>query len=81
MAAVSFIAVLVFDTVVSIIEIPKMLSCKLYKELAVFSVLLVLATAATIMKILSLNVPNPTSLIIWFFSPVSGIMKWLSESV
>jgi hypothetical protein len=80
MSAVYILAVAAFDTVLSITEIPKMLNDKMYRELAVFSILLLLGTALAVMKIVDINIPNPTDLIIWFFSPVSSLMKGLMQS-
>ncbi len=80
MPVIYILAVAAFDIVLSIAEIPKMLRGKMYRELAAFSILLLLGTSLAVMKIVDANIPNPTDLIIWFFSPVSSIMKGLMQS-
>jgi hypothetical protein len=75
MTLVSILAVLVFSTVLSIIEVPKMLQNKLYRELVTFSVLLALGTTLAILKSLDVNIPNPSEWIAWVYSPVKDIMK------
>ncbi|MBP2651207.1 MAG: putative rane protein [Firmicutes bacterium] len=77
MAAVGIFTVLVFATVLSIIEIPKMLQGKLYKELWAFSILLALGTVLAILKFLDVNIPNPSDWIAWVYSPVKDFMKSL----
>jgi hypothetical protein len=77
MAAAALVALLAFDVVVCIVEIPKMLKQKLIRELAVFSVLLLYGTAVGVLKVFDIEVPNPSDLIAWVYSPVSGMMKSL----
>lgn len=77
MAVVTIIAVFLFDTILCIIEIPKMLQQKLIKELVTFSVLLLYGTIIGVMKSLDLKVPNPSDLLAWVYSPVSDLMKSL----
>ncbi len=80
MTAVSLIALAAFGSVLCIIEIPKMLKAGLRKELIVFLLLLAAGTALAVMKLFSIGIPNPTDFLVWVYSPVSGIMKWLSKS-
>ena len=77
MAVISIIAVISFDTILCIVEIPKMLQQKLLKELITFSVLLLLGTVITVMKSFDMKVPNPSDFIAWVYSPVSNLMKAL----
>lgn len=77
MVAVSLLALVVFDTVVCIVEIPKMVRGKLIKELITFSVLLLLGTAFGVMKAFDMKVPNPSDWLAWVYSPVSDLMKSL----
>ena len=77
MGAVGIIAVLAFDIIVCIIEIPKMLSQKLIKELITFSVLLLLGTVIAVLKVFDIKIPNPSDFIDWVYSPVSDLMKSL----
>jgi uncharacterized membrane protein len=77
MAAVGIVAVLAFDIVLCIIEIPKMLSQKLIRELVTFSVLLLLGTVVAVLKALDIKVPNPSDFLAWVYSPVADWMKSL----
>ncbi|SHH75014.1 hypothetical protein SAMN02745823_00846 [Sporobacter termitidis DSM 10068] len=77
MAIVSFAAIIVFDIVLCIVEIPKMISQKLIKEFVTFSVLLLVGTTIAVLKCLNINVPNPSEWQEWFFSPVADLMKSL----
>lgn len=77
MAVVSLVALAVFDTVVCIIEIPKMARKKLIKELVTFSVLLLFGTIIGIMKCFDMKIPNPTEFLAWVYSPVADLMKSL----
>jgi hypothetical protein len=77
MTAVLLLALGLFDTVVCIVEIPKMIRQKLFRELGTFLVLLLFGTTIGIMKCFDLEVPNPTDLLAWIFSPVKDLMKTL----
>jgi len=75
MAIVSILTVLIFSTVLCIIEIPKMVKEKLVKELWTFSILLGLGTVLVILKSLGYMIPNPSDLVAWVYSPIEGVMK------
>lgn len=75
MAIVSITLVLVFSTALCMIEIPKMLHDKLYRELWTFSILLGLGTLLAILKSLDMEIPNPSDWIAWVYSPVVNVMK------
>lgn len=77
MNVLSIIAVMAFDVIVCIIEIPKMLQGKLIKELVTFSVFLLLGTVMAVLKSLDIKFPNPSDFVSWVFSPVSDIMQSL----
>lgn len=77
MAYVSISAVLVFSTVLCIIEIPKMLKQKLIRELWTFSLLLGLGTVLAILKSLDVDIPNPSDFIAWVYSPFTEVIKGL----
>lgn len=79
MAAVSILAVLVFSTVLCIMEIPKMQKEKQYRELWTFSILLGLGTVLAILKSLDVEIPNPSDFIAWVYSPLKEVMKSLLE--
>lgn len=74
MAIVSIVAVLLFSTALSLIEVPKMLRAKSYKELAVFSGLLALGTGLAILKSLNVQLPNPSDWVAWIYSPVAKLL-------
>lgn len=80
MAVVSIIAVIAFDTILCMIEIPKMLQQKLIKELVTFSILLLFGTVIAVLKSLDITVPNPSDLVSWVFSPVADLMKSLIKA-
>lgn len=77
MAVVAILAVLAFSTILCIIEIPKMLKQKLYRELWTFSILLVLGTVLAILKSINVEIPNPSDWIAWVYSPLKDTMKSL----
>jgi hypothetical protein len=80
MTAVGFLALMLFDTILSIVEIPKMLSGKLYKELIAFSVLLFFGTILAVIQLFDMKIPNPSDWIAWVFSPLEEFMKNLTKS-
>jgi hypothetical protein len=75
MAIVSILSVLAFSTVLCIVEIPKMLKEKQYRELSTFSILLGLGTVLAILKSLDVEIPNPSDWVAWVYSPVKEVMK------
>lgn len=77
MTAVAFVALALFDVVVCVVEIPKMLKQKQIRELVTFSVLLLFGTAIAVMKGLNMKIPNPSDFMAWVYSPVSDLMKSL----
>ena len=79
MAIVSILMVLAFSTVLCIVEIPKMLQGKLFKELWMFLILLVSGTVLAILKSLDVELPNPSDLVAWIYSPLKEIIKSLRE--
>lgn len=79
MSAVMILLIAIFSTVLCVVEIPKMLKNKQYRELAAFSVLLLLGTVLGVLKSLDVKLPNPTDWLIWAFSPFKELMKSLSK--
>ncbi|NMM63739.1 hypothetical protein HBE96_13865 [Clostridium sp. P21] len=79
MAIVSILSVLVFSIVLSIVEIPKMLRQKLYKELYTFIVLLSFGTVLAILKSFNVDIPNPSDFVQWVYSPFNNIIRELLE--
>ena len=59
----------------ALIEIPKMLKLKLYREFGVFLVILLTGTFIMIMNKLDIRIPNPSDFIAWLYSPLKGFMK------
>ena len=79
MAVLSILAVVLFSFVLSIVEIPKMLKQKLYKDLGIFCLLLILGTVLAVLKSLDVEVPNPSDLIAWIYSPLAEVMKSITK--
>lgn len=67
--------VLIFIIVLMVVEIPAMLRNKSYKELWVFLILLISGAILQILKILKVDIPNPSDAVAWLFSPVVELMK------
>ncbi len=77
MTIVSILMVFMFCTVLCFVEIPKMRKQKVTKELWTFVILLGLGTVLAILKILDVDIPNPTDFEAWLYSPLTGISKAL----
>lgn len=75
MKIVTILAVLVFATVLSFIEVPKMLKSKSYREFWSFSILLLIGVTLAILKSLGVTLPNPSDWVAWVFSPISNLIK------
>lgn len=75
MNIVAILAVLIFATALSIVEVPKMLKSKSYRELWSFSILLLLGVVLTILKSLGVALSSPNDWITWVFSPLSDLIK------
>ena len=60
--------------VIAAIQVPLLIKQKLYKELAVFSVLMLLALIYSYDDILNWNLPAPTGFITKIFSPISQLI-------
>jgi len=79
MAVLSILAVVLFSFVLSIVEIPKMLKQKLYKELVIFCLFLMFGTVLAVLKSLDVKVPIPSDLIAWIYSPLAEVMKSITK--
>lgn len=79
MATAYIFAVLVFSTVLCIIEIPKMLREKLYKEFWTFSILLGLGVVLVILLSFDIKIPNPSDWVAWVYSPLKEIIENISK--
>ena len=79
MAVVGIVALLAFDIILCIIEVPKMLQQKLVKELITFSVILLIGTLVAVLRTFDVKVPNPSDFLAWVYSPVADLMKSLMQ--
>ncbi len=77
MAVISILAIVVFDTVLCLVEVPQMLQCDQKKELVTFSLILLLGTVLVILQSLNVNIPNPSDFLKWVYSPLEGFTKAL----
>lgn len=75
MVIVSILIVSVFTVTLCIVEVPKMLKEKLYRELWTFSILLAIGTVLAILKSLDVDIPNPSDFIAKIYSPVADVIK------
>ena len=75
MVFLTILAVSISDIVLCIVEIPKLITGKLIRELVVFSVLLITATAYAVLAALDVDVPNLSDLFKWVYKPLSGFMQ------
>lgn len=72
---VYIIIVLIFSFLLCMLEVPKLLKLKQYRELSVFLVLLLSGTVMMVLKRLCIELPNPSDFLAWVYSPVEGFMK------
>lgn len=71
--------VLVFMTIMIIIEVPSLWKKEQKKEAAVFLLLLFIGTGLIIAQLLKLEVPNPVNGIITVYMPVSDAINRMLE--
>lgn len=79
MTIAAIFGTIVFSTVLSVIEIPKMIHEKLTRELWTFCILLAIGTILAILKSLDLYIPNPSDFVAWIYSPLKNVMKSLLQ--
>lgn len=79
MTILSVALVLAFGAVLSFVEVPKMIKGKEFRELILYSLLLTTGSAVIILRSFRINIPNPTDLVMWFYSPISEFMKQLMQ--
>ena len=77
MIFLSIVSLTLFCVIICVVEIPKMLKARLYRELCIFSVLLASGFVIGILKSLDLAVPNPSDWVTTIYSPFVGLMKLL----
>lgn len=79
MSLILIVLVLVFCSLICIVEIPKMWNNKEFKELSVFSILLCCGIVLAILKIVKIDIPNPADFIKFIYSPIVKLMKGALE--
>lgn len=79
MVLIVILLVLAFAAILCIVEIPKLLRAKAFKELWVFSLLLTSGVALSILKSLKVEIGNPSDLFTWIYSPLEGVMESLTK--
>lgn len=77
MTVLYVLVILIFDLILCIIEIPKMLKKKYFGQISAFSVLLILGTVLAVLRIFKIEIPNPSDLILWIYSPFAEVIKML----
>jgi len=77
MPLITILLVLGFAAILCIVEVPKLLQAKLFKELLIFSLLLALGVVLSILKSLEVNIGNPSDVFVSIYSPFEGIMESL----
>ncbi|MCX7614579.1 MAG: hypothetical protein N2Z65_02340 [Clostridiales bacterium] len=69
----------VFTIVLCMVEVPKMLSAKEYKEMIVFFIILSFGVITAVLKILGVQLPNPQGVVIFVNQPIVDIIKGVLE--
>lgn len=77
MSVIYIIAIFLFCIALSIVEIPKMLKKKLFREFWTYLVLLLAAMILAVFKAMKIEIPNLADLLAFVFSPVKSVMKGL----
>jgi hypothetical protein len=77
MALVIILLVLGFAVILCIVEVPKLLRAKSFKELWAFSLLLALGVVLSILKSLKVDIGNPSDVLAWIFAPLEGVIESL----
>lgn len=60
------------------IDLPKLIKQKQWKETAVYSVMLLLATIFTVIAVNLWEFPSPLNIIIWIYEPVNQLLARLT---
>jgi hypothetical protein len=64
-------SLIILSIAISIIHVPQMISNKLYKELILFSVLLICGLAIAILKSLNVDISTPSDWVKAMYSPLT----------
>lgn len=67
---------IIIGLLIAWIELPKLLKEQAYKEIIVFSLLLICGVGLSILVILRVELPNPLDLLMVIFTPIS---KWIES--
>jgi hypothetical protein len=70
----AILGILLIAIIILLIEVPPLLKAKRKKELWVFSILLLFATALSISKSLQVNIPNPLDWLTIIFKPFTDFI-------
>ncbi len=79
MNVVSIFLVVAFSIILCVVEIPKMLKSKEYRELVAFSIILFIGMFFTILKSLNIDIPNPADFVAMIYAPVVDLIKGALE--
>jgi len=66
--------IIVTAAAIAYAEAPKLAKNRMYKELAIFSVLLAIGLAVSVMNALRVPLPNPLDAIVFLFRPISKLL-------
>jgi len=77
MALIAVLSVLSFATVLCIVEVPKLVQEKSFRELYAFLLLLALGVVLALLKSFQVDIGNPSDFFMWIYSPLQGVMESL----
>jgi hypothetical protein len=77
MAIIVIPLVLGFAAVLCVVEVPKLLQAKSFKELWAFSLLLALGVVLSILRALKVEIGNPSDVFAWIYAPLESVMESL----
>ncbi len=77
MALIVILLVLGFAAVLCIVEVPKLLKARSFKELWAFLLLLALGVVLSILRSLKVEIGSPSDVFAWIYSPLEGVMESL----
>lgn len=75
MDLIFIVLIIALDTILCVIEIPKMRKENQRKELWTFSILLGIGTLLALAKGLDMEIPNPSDIVMTIYNPIVASMK------
>lgn len=69
------LSILLIFLIIIWIEVPALVQKKMWRELIVFSILLLIGMMLSIPQVLGIHIPSPDDLVAVFFKPFSEWMK------